>query len=115
MTEQYNPPVADIADFDFSEDGYSPNLPLEADIDFLLGIHNILGGTSNIFIAIWADLNADQYNNRMYALSWGSGVALSVLDLSTKNLYDHYTQNFDGRGKEPLINSDTIDLNVKAT
>ena len=71
-----------------------------------------LAGTSNIFTAIWADSNADQNNGKMYVLSWGSGTALSVLNLEEKELYDYYTQDFGGRAEETLTDTDTRDLNV---
>ena len=112
MADQYEPPVADDADFNFDLVGYTPSPPLAADFDFALAVYYILAGFSNIFTAIWADSNAGLNSGKMYTLSWGSGSALSVLDLSNKTLYDHYTQNYGGRGEETLTNTDTRDLNV---
>ena len=48
----------------------------------------------------------------MYALSWGPGAALTILDLSDKSVYDHYTQNYGGRAQEVLEDNDTRDLNI---
>jgi hypothetical protein len=114
MAEAYNPPLPDDADFNFDLAGYSPKPPLAADFDFALAVFYVLAGFSNIFTAIWADSNASLTNGKMYTLSWGPGTALSVLDLSNKHLYDHYTQNYGGRGEETLTNTDTRDLNVDA-
>ena len=112
MAEAYNPPVADDADFNFDVAGYSPEPPLAADFNFILGVYYILAGTSNIFTAIWADSDAGLASGKMYTLSWGQGTALSILNLNEKNLYDHYTQNYGGRGSETLTDNDTRDLNV---
>ena len=112
MAEEYSPPVADDADFNFDTAGYSPSPPLAADFNFVLGVYRILAGFSNIFTSIWADSDAGQDNGRMYVLSWGPGTALSVLNLDVKNLYDYYTQNYGGRAQETLIDDNTRDLNV---
>ena len=112
MSEEYNPPVADDADFNFEISGYTPKQPLDADFNFALGVYHILAGYSNIFTAIWADTDASRASGKMYALSWGPGVALSILNLDEKNLYDHYTQTRGGRVDETLTNDDTRDLNT---
>lgn len=109
MTKQYIPPVADEADFDFDAAEYSPG---DADFDFDIAVYHILAGFSNIFTAIWADTDASRVNGKMYALSWGPGMALSILNLDGRSLYDHYTQTFAGRAEETLTNTDTRDLNV---
>jgi hypothetical protein len=112
MASQYTPPVADDADFNFDKVGYLPLLPLEADFDFVVSIYRILAGYSNIFTAIWADTDASRENGKMYTLSYGDGVALSVVNLADRNLFDHYTQADGGRAEETLTNTDTRDLNV---
>jgi len=112
MADQYEPPVANDADFNFDLAGYSPSPPLDADFDFALAVYYVLAGFSNIFTAIWADSDAGLNTGKMHTLSWGQGTALSVLDLSSKSLYDHYTQDYGGRGGETLTNTDTVDLNV---
>ncbi len=71
-----------------------------------------LAGTSDVFTAIWADSDADRTNGKMYALSWGTGIALSILDLAVGELYDYYTQTFGGRAEEVLTDTDTRDLSV---
>ena len=112
MAEEYNPPVADDADFNFEIFNYSPEPPLEADFDFALGVYYVLAGYSNIFTGIWADEDASRTNGKMYALSWGPGTALSILNLDSRILYDHYTQSFGGRAEETLTNNDGVDLNI---
>jgi hypothetical protein len=112
MASQYTPPVADDADFNFELGDYTPLPPLAADFDFALAIYNILAGYSNIFTAIWADVDAGRGAGRMYTLSYGDGVALSVVNLADKNLHDQYTQTDAGRADETLTDTDTRDLNV---
>ena len=112
MDEEYSPPNADDADFNFELGGYTPKNPLDADFNFVLGVYNVLAGTSNIFTAIWANSDAGLENGKFYTLSWGPGVALSVLDSESRKLYDHYTQSYGGRAEEVLIDDDTKDLNV---
>lgn len=113
MADEYIPSTADDANFNFDiSAGYTPEPPLAADFNFALGIYRILAGFSNIFTAIWADTDAGLGNGKMYVLSWGSGTALSILNLEEKELYDHYTQDFGGRAEETLTDTDTVDLNV---
>ena len=112
MAEQYSPPESNNANMNFSSEGYSPPAADQASMDFALAVFNVLAGYSNIFTAIWADPNASRTNGKMYTLSWGDGVALSVLDMSTNVLYDQYTKTDGGRAEEVLTNDDTRDLNV---
>lgn len=113
MPDYYVPSNYDEADFDFSEVGYSP-LPADAaDFDFALAVYNVLAGSSNIFTAIWADPNTSRTSGKMYALSWGPGAGLSVLELSTKVPYDFYTETESGRVDETLIDNNTRDLNIR--
>lgn len=112
MVESYRPPNANDADFNFDIGGYTPSLPLDADFDFALAVYYVLAGNSNIFTAIWADSNAGRENGKMYALSWGQGTGLSILNLDNKDLYDKYTQSHGGRAGEVLTDTDTRDLNV---
>ena len=110
MAEEYNPPNANDADMNFEIDGYSP--PDPPDFDFALGVYYVLAGFSNIFTGIWADEDAGRTSGRMYALSWGPGTALNILNLDEKKLYDHYTQTFGGRAEETLTDNDGVDLNI---
>ena len=112
MAESYSPPEATNANMNFDIGGYTPKNPLDADFDFVLGVYYVLAGFSNIFTAIWADPNAGRDNGKLYALSWGPGAALTVLDLSDRSVYDHYTQDFAGRAQETLTDNDTRDLNA---
>jgi len=112
MAESYSPPEATNANMNFDIGGYTPKNPLDADFDFVLGVYYVLAGFSNIFTAIWADSDAGWANGKMYALSWGPGTALSILNLDVKNLHDYYTQNYGGRAEETLTDNDTRDLNA---
>jgi hypothetical protein len=112
MANEYVPPVYDDADFNFDKSGYTPDPPLAANFDFALAVFNILAGFSNVFTAIWADSNAGLGKGKMYTLSWGPGTALSVVNMDSKDLHDHYTQNYGGRAEEILTSSDTRDLNA---
>jgi len=112
MAEEYTPPAGNNADFNFEVAGYAPPAPGEADFDFSTFIYRVLIGSSNIFTGIWADSNAGRNSGKMYAISWGPGVGLSVLNLETKSLYDRYTTSYGGRAEETLTNDDTRDLNV---
>ena len=109
MPDKYTPPEPTDADFNFDMAGYVPEPPLAADFDFALNVYRVLAGLSNIFTAIWADSNAGRNSGKMYTLSWGPNTALSILDLSSRELYDHYTENYGGRAEEPLDDNDTID------
>ncbi len=112
MVDRYAPPPADDADFNFDL-AYKPLSPLAADFEFALVIYYVLAGFSDMFTAIWADSNAARDGGKMHTLSWGPGTALSILDLDTKHLYDHYTKDHAGRAEEVLIDAeDTRDLNV---
>jgi hypothetical protein len=115
MAESYSPPEATNANMNFDRGArYIPKQPLDADFNFALGVYRVLAGFSNIFTAIWADSDASQDSGKMYALSWGPGTALSILNLDVKNLHDYYTQNYGGRQEETLTNIDTRDLNVSS-
>ena len=112
MAEAYNPPEATDADMNFDIAGYSPPPATDADMDFALAVYYVLAGFSNIFTGIWADPNASRTNGKMYALSWGPGTALNILNLDEKRLHDHYTQTYGGRAQETLTDRDGVDLNV---
>lgn len=112
MAETYIRPPADEANFNFDVADYVSPAPLEANFDFAIAVFYVLAGNSNIFTAIWADANASKRSGKMYALSYGPGAALSVVDIEQKNLYDYYTQNSSGRVDETLTDNDTVDLNV---
>ena len=108
----YTPPAANEANFNFDSSGYSPSSPTAADFDFGAGFYYILAGTSNIFTAIWADPDASLTQGKFYALSSGPGIALSIVNLDTKDLDNRYTQTLAGRGNETLIATDSVDLNI---
>jgi len=96
-------------DFNFTEGGYSPT-----SYDFNFGeasqiVFNLFGGTSNNFVAIWADPTASLTNGKMYASSQS---AFSVVSMDDDSLYDFYTTTHKGRGNETLESDTVIDLNV---
>jgi hypothetical protein len=91
--------------FDFSESGYTPSY------DFNFGLGNsfyILAGTSDNFIAIWADPTTSLTSGRFYV---SSSDAFSVVESSDRSLYDFYTSSHAGRGGEALLSSDIVDIN----
>ena len=89
--------------FNFSESGYvaSSNFNFGSDIQ---RVFSLLAGTSNNFIAIWADSSASLTNGKMYVSSSG---AFSIVNLDDDVLYDCYTISRKGRGNE-LLESDTV-------
>ena len=93
--------------FNFTEAGYVPS----SDFNFgdLQVYYYSLGGTSNDFVAIWADPAASLTNGKMYA---SSAAAFSVVDLDGGSLYDYYTPSHAGEGGETLASGTVLDLNV---
>jgi hypothetical protein len=112
MADDYTPSAPEAADFNFNIEGYTPEPPLAANFEFSVALYFALAGSSNIFTAIWADPDAGLTSGKFYALSWGQGAALSILNSENKVLYDYYTQTYGGRAEETLIDTDTKDLNV---
>lgn len=95
-------------DFNFTEGGYSPSYDFNFGAEIQL-IFNLLGGTSNDFVAIWADPTASLTNGKMYA---SSRSAFSVVAMDTDTLYDYYTTTHKGQGGEVLESDTVLDLNV---
>jgi hypothetical protein len=77
-------------------------------------IYKILAGTSNNFVAIWADPTANLNTAKFYVGTTGVGAAFSAVDLQHKVLYDSYTISDGGQNKEPLEREDIVDINVRA-
>lgn len=97
-----------MTNFNFTEGGYTPT-----SYDFNFGattnIFNILGGTINSFVAVWADPTASLTNGKIYVSSQS---AFSVINMVDNTLYDYYTTSHKGRGNETLESDTVIDLNV---
>lgn len=108
MPTEYSPPAATDADFNFSEAGYFPS---DADFNFrpLAFIYNIIGGTSNVFTAIWADSSSSRDSGRLYIASPN---AFTIIDLETKARVDFYSQTFAGAHRETLDSNDIKDINI---
>jgi hypothetical protein len=106
-TSFYFGPEEPYYEFDFIVSGYSP--PEEVDFNFgdVVYIYNILKGTSNNFIAIWADANAGLASGSFYIGS--QGVFMVVKD---NVLDDWYTDTHAGRGNEFLESDDIVDINI---
>lgn len=68
----------------------------------------ILKGSSNIS-AIWADPSAGVNKGNFYLATSGT---LSIINSSTRSLYDFYSTTQAGRAQEPLDNSNVVDINV---
>jgi len=92
-------------DFNFVDSGYV----VSYDFHFRSPYHSILAGTSNNFIAIWADPDASMTNGKFYA---STADATSVVNTADSSLYDAYTQTRAGRGNETLNSDDIVDINV---
>ena len=114
-TNFHTPPPADAADFDFKRPLYTPPQSSE-DLDFNFSApftqHNILAGTNNVFISIWADPDASLDNGKFYAASTGVGATLSVVDMNNQVLHDFYSQTSKGAHDEVLANNDIEDINI---
>jgi len=97
-----------MADLNFTNGGYTPS----SDLNFadLFPTYNLLAGTSNNFISIWAETNASRISGRMYVISQDSEVAFSIMDLKLKFLYDKYTTTMKGRSNETLVQDDPKDM-----
>ena len=96
-----------MVDFNFTESGYTPT----TDFNFGVGatIYNLLKGTSNNFVAIWADVDAGLNSGKMYIGSQGN---FQVINLSDQTIYDWYSETQKGRSNETLDNNDIVDINV---
>jgi len=97
-----------MPDFDFTESGYTPSYNFNFGTATQI-IFNLLGGTSNNFVAIWADPTASLTNGKMYA---SSATAFSVVSMDDDSLYDYYTTTRKGMGNETLASGTVLDLNV---
>jgi hypothetical protein len=78
------------------------------------GVHNIIGGTSTNFVAIWADSNTSINYGKVYIASTGEGAALSVIDTNTDTLYDCYTENRKGASNDMLADNNIKDIDIEA-
>ena len=76
-------------------------------------IYRILAGTSQNFVAVWAEADANIENSRMYVASAGTGAAFSVINLESKTLFDSYTQLDGGNYEEPLEGENIKDISVR--
>lgn len=92
--------------FNFTDSGYTP---IDTDFNFgeVFEIFNILKGTSNNFVAIWADINAGLNSGRFYVGSQGA-----FTTVKDNIVYDYYTETHAGRGNETLDNDDVVDINI---
>ena len=69
-----------------------------------------LAGTSENFISIWAEPDADISSGRFQVASRGTGAALSIININDNTLYDYYTTTVSGRANEALESNKTTDL-----
>jgi hypothetical protein len=68
----------------------------------------ILKGSSNL-TSIWADPSAGINKGNFYLASSGT---VSVINSSTRSLYDFYSTTQAGRAQETLDSSNVVDINV---
>lgn len=95
--------------FNFLDSGYIPSAPYNFNFGISANILYKLFGTSQNFVAIWADSTASRTNAKMYVASEDT---FSVIDLSSKTLYDFYSQEAAGRANETLTSDDITDINA---
>ncbi len=108
----YTAPIMSEIPFDFDSGGYAA--PSFGEVPFRFNplpsqLKYILAGTSNNFVAIWADATANLTNGKMYVSAQD---AFSVVDLGDIALEDYYTETHAGRGGESLESNDIVDINV---
>jgi len=96
-------------DFNFTEEREAPpSSPFN--FDFIIeGQYNVLKGTSNNFIAIWADATAGLSTGKFYVASRDT---LNIIDLENEEVCDYYTQTHGGRANEVLDSDDIEDINI---
>jgi hypothetical protein len=101
------PPSPPVFNFDFTQEGYSPT-----NYNFLFGWYNyyLLKGISNNFTAIWADPRASINSGKMYV---SSPEAFSIVNLTSKTIYDYYTTTHSGIRNEALQSNDVTDLYIQ--
>jgi len=78
----------------------------------LIGLYNVLTGTSGNFTSIWADSNTNINSGKIYIGTKGSGGSLSIINMSDKTLYDYYLIDKPGRCNEVLDSENIDDINV---
>jgi hypothetical protein len=94
--------------FNFTESGYTPT-----SYDFQFGaeeIFNVLAGTNNNFVAIWADVNTSLTSGRLYVSSPSN---FSVLEMTDRRLVDAYSTTIKGAANEYLQQEDVVDINIQ--
>lgn len=97
--------------FNFKKAGYiPPENPIT--LDFRRTSFEIIGGSSNYFVSVWADESASRDSFKLYTASAGVGASLSVVNLSTKTLVDDYTISHVGAFNETLEREDVADINI---
>ena len=83
-------------------------------LDFNFGAdltyHNILRGTSNNFIAIWADANTSLTTGKMFVSSNGSGASFNVVNIGNNKVVDYYTLEHKGSTDQYLEAEDIADI-----
>ena len=103
-----------MIDFNFKYPGYSPPGNLDIKFNFLKPGLKILAGTSQSFVAVWADPTANIMTDKLYVASSGPGAALSVVDLANERLIDSYLIDKAGNYGELLESEDVVDINISS-
>lgn len=96
--------------FNFTESGYTPTNDFEFDPPTTS--YAILAGTSNEYVAVWADPKASINSGMFYAATTGSGAAFSAVSSDDNTLRDSYTIVEEGLWEETLEQEDVVDINV---
>jgi len=78
----------------------------------LLGIYNIIAGSSTTYTSVWADADSNIFTGKMYVGTKGDGGALSVINMVDRSIYDSYLIDRPGRCNEVLDSENIDDINV---
>ena len=71
---------------------------------------SILEGSSNNFIAIWADLDTGLNSGKMFVSSKGTGAAFNIINIGTNKVVDYYALNHKGSTGQYLEADDVVDI-----
>ena len=105
-SEAYSGPEVN---FNFIDGEYTPGFDFEFGAVTYEQKHLVLRFTTNNVKTIWADDDASLSKGRMYI---STSDALSIVNLTTNKVVDHYTQTSGGHAEEPLNSNDIVDINA---
>lgn len=98
-----------VVDFNFTGSEYAiPTTPYNFFFGAGINTFSVLKGTSNNFVAIWADPTTELNSGKLYVGSQDTFMVVkdNVID-------DWYTETRAGRGGEVLESDDVVDINIR--